>query len=975
MKLNINELNIIIGRLKAIFNGIDSGRIIRFRLQRSVYPNPKPYLSMHVFGRRLAVALLGFAMISSVASAATISGRVRDSNNSYLLGATVTVRELDRSASSVAGGTFSLSNVPAGTYTVTVSSMGFKDTTQTVTIAESGNAPLEVELQSEILQLEKFVVEGAREGQARALQQKRSAANIMDAVSADAVGKFPDGNAAEALRRVPGVSLEIDQGEGRFVVVRGIDAALNNVTLNGQSIGSPAEQGRRGLAMDSVPADLISRLEVVKAVTPDLDGNAIGGSVNIVTQSPFDRDGAFLIGSASSGYNSFKGDWGWRAGSVSYGRAFGADQRWGVVGGVSYSFKEFASQTSDQVNYAAVNNFFMPDSQESFDYLVERERIGLNVGFEFRPAKGHQLYLRVNYNEFTDEEERQSTGYNFRLGTLTNQTATSGTNSQGRATKEFRDYKQQGLIEAVSIGGKHDLGSDYRFEWQAGLSKGERRTPRRVDWEFRSAAGAFPNTYDLSGEIPIITPNVAFYDPASYPFRRVRFRTDEEQEDVASLQADLRREVTFGAKPGYWKTGVKWLNSEKTQDRTNTNYNLRSGAANLFTLAEPGLAGPEPEDYMGGRYRLGPTLNLTGLQAYFAANPQRFVHDANGSFNNSTTADFDGTEQILAGYVMANVELTPKSNLLGGVRVERTESEFAAFEVRNGTAARVTLDHSYTEILPGLHYTVRPSDRLVLRAAWTNTYGRTNYTDLAPRNALDDIDLGGGVFQGSLSSGNPNLQPYESMNFDVSAEYYLKNAGILSVGVFHKIIDNPVYRNSYILTNTTYGGRNYSTLAVSRPENADKGDITGIEFNYQQFFNSLPSPFDGLGVNLNYTITDSSATIPGRAGTVPFFKQSDEIGNLALVYEKYGIEARLAYAFNSDYLSSVGGNPDEDGYIAERKVLDAKVSYRLTPRFRIFAEFLNIDEEPLREFQGYPSRPSSLEIYSWNANVGISFNL
>lgn len=931
---------------------------------------------MHVFGRRFAASLLGLALVTSAASAATITGRVTDSNtHSNLLGATVTVRELDRSTSTNASGDFSLSNLPAGTYTVDVSSIGFVSASQTVVVTDASAAAVDVALKSEILNLAKFVVEGTREGQARALQQKRSSANIMDAVSADAVGKFPDGNAAEALRRVPGVSLEIDQGEGRFVVVRGIDAALNNVTLNGQSIGSPAEQGRRGLAMDSVPADLISRLEVVKAVTPDLDGNAIGGSINIVTQSAFDRGGSFLIGSASGGYNAFKGDWGWRAGSLSYGKVLGADQRWGVVGGVSYSFKEFASQTSDQVNYTSVNGFFTPDSQESFDYLVERERIGVNVGLEFRPAKGHQLYLRVNHNEFTDEEGRQKTGYNFRTGTLTNQTATSGTNSTGRSTKEFRDYKQQGLIQAASVGGKHDLASDYHFEWQVGVSKGERRTPRRVDWEFRSAASAFPNSYDLSGDIPIITPNAAFYLPASYPFRRVRYRRDAEEEDVTTLQADLRRDITILSKPGYWKTGVKWMNSDKTQDRTNTNYNLASGAANLFTLAEPGLAGPEPEGFMGGRYRFGPTLNLANLQAYFAANPARFAFDPTSTLNDSTNSDFDGTEKILAGYVMANVELTKRSNLLGGVRVERTDSEFSAFEVRNGTASRLTLDHRYTEVLPGLHYTVRPNDRLVLRAAWTNTYGRTNYTDLAPRNALDDIDLGGGVFQGSLSSGNPNLQPYESMNFDVSAEFYLKNAGIFSVGAFHKIIDNPVYRNSYVLSNTTYGGRNYSTLSVTRPENADTGHITGVEFNYQQFFNRLPSPFDGFGVNLNYTITDSSATIPGRPGKVPFFKQSDEVGNVALVYEKYGLEARLAYAFNSDYLSSVGANANEDGYIADRKVLDAKVSYRISPRFRIFAEFLNINEEPLREFQGYSSRPSSLEIYSWNANVGINFNL
>src|SRR5688500_5776460 len=265
---------------------------------------------MHSLQCRLTAVILCSAFICSLTSAASLTGRVRDeTSNSSLLGATVTLRELNRTTSTSTGGEFSLGNIPAGTYTLTVSSLGYADQTQSVTVSETGTAPLEVVLKSDIIELGKFVVEGTREGQARALQQKRAAANILDVVSADAVGKFPDGNAAEALRRVPGVSLEIDQSEGRFVVVRGIDAALNNVTLNGQSIGSPAEQGRRGLAMGSVPADLISRLEVVKAVTPDMDGNAIGGSINIVTQSPFDRAEPFFNGSVSRGYNDFSADW------------------------------------------------------------------------------------------------------------------------------------------------------------------------------------------------------------------------------------------------------------------------------------------------------------------------------------------------------------------------------------------------------------------------------------------------------------------------------------------------------------------------------------------------------------------------------------------------------------------------------------------------------------------------------------------
>lgn len=828
----------------------------------------------------------------------------------------------------------------------------------------------------EVVQLEKFVVEGERAGQARALKQKRESDNIMDAVSADAVGKFPDGNAAEALRRVPGISLEIDQSEGRFVVIRGVDSQLNNVTLNGQILASPAEQGRRGLSMDSVPAELISRLEVAKAVTPDMDHNAIGGAVNIVTQSVFDRPEGYLFGSVSAGYGKFNEKWGWWGASANYGRLLGAEKKWGVTAGFSYSFRNYASQTSDALNWTLRNGNYVPGTQESFDYDIERTRLGLNVALEHRPREGHELFFRINYNEFTDDEGRQKTGYEFALGTLSNQTATSGNFSQGRATKEFRDYKQNHLIDAYTFGGKHQLGGDYKLEWQIGMSDAERETPRRVDWEFRSAASAFPNSYVLgSGPIPIITPNAAFYDPASYPFRRARFRTDDEREDIYSLQADLRREIELFGRPAYWKAGMKYFDSEKHQDRQNLNYNLASGAANLFTLAQTGLAGAEPAGFMEGRYRYGPTINLPALQQFFRDNPTRFVFDSNSSNSNSLDADFDAGEEVTSGYLMAGLQPTANSTLIAGLRVERTEAYYAALERRNGIYSRLSIPKSYTQAMPGLHFTWRPDDRWVVRAAWTNTYGRAAYTSLAPRNVLDDIDLGGGVFQGSLSSGNPALEPYESTNFDLSLEYYLKNNGLVSVGVFHKRIDNPVYQNAYTLNNTTYGGRNYSTLGISRPENANEGEITGVEFNWQQVFTFLPAPFDGLGLNVNYTIVDSSVTIFGRPDELPFFKQSDSLGNIALVYEKHGFEARLAYSFNGDYLEEVGTSAANDGYTDRRRVWDAKLSYRINSRFRIYGEFTNLGEEPLRTYSGVPGRSSGYEIYAWNANFGLNWSL
>ena len=923
--------------------------------------------------RWAATSLAILALFHAAASAATITGRVRDAgSNSYLLGATVTLREIDRTTATTVGGGFNFGNVPAGDYTLAVTYLGYTDHVQPVAVTEAGAQMLDVALKSAVLALEKMVVEGSREGQARALQQKRSATNVMDIISADAVGKFPDGNAAEALRRVPGISLEIDQDEGRYIVVRGIDSALNTVTLNNQIVGTPSEQGNRGVAMDSVPADLISRLEVVKAVTPDMDANSIGGAINIVTQSAFDRPEGFTFGSVGMFYDDFGG----RSrpnGSLTFGRLLGDNGKWGFVGAVSYSLKDVKSQTANTRSWAQVNTFWVPLTQQSYDYDIERERIGANVAFQYRPAEGHEVALRLNHNEFSDSEDRQSVQYEYRLGTLTNQTATSGANSQGRANRQFRDYEQTGTIDVVTLDGKHAVSGAAKFTWQAGASRGSRDTHKRNDWEFRSATSAFPNTYDLSGEELVITPNTdAYYNPANYPFRRVRFRTDDEQEDVITAQADYQRDLTLGSGNGFWKVGAKYISREKKDDRNNNNYDSAPGP---FTLGETGLAGQEPAGYFDGLFRYGPTLNMDAVEAFFAANPSRFVFNSASTLADSTAGDFEASEDVTAAYVLASLNFAKNWTVLAGVRAEQTDATYAANELFNGAYRRVDGGKDYTNVLPGLHVAWRPTKQAVVRFAWTNTIGRPRYSDLAPIRVLDSIETTPGRFAGSLSGGNPDLDPFESMNFDLSLEYYFKDGGILSLGAFHKEIKNPIYDNTVFQTNVEYEGRLYDTLTFSGPANADKGKITGLELNYQRFFTALPAPFDGLGVNVNYTLVDSSVRLFTRPDELPFFKQSDSIMNLALIYEKYGFEGRVSYSRNDDFLDDVGANVGTDIFVRGRAVIDAKLSYRFTRKLKVFVELLNLTEEPLREFTGVRARENDFEIYKWKAKVGVNFNL
>jgi TonB-dependent receptor len=928
-------------------------------------------------GLTLLMALLVIVTRSYGQAGATLTGTISDAQGGVLPGATVVAMfeptGVSTQAVSRPDGKYTLSNLRPGAYRVIVSMPGFRAPEPRAATFES-NQEQRLDFQLQIAPMSEELT--VRAGTALARDEKRSSVNITDIVSADAMGRFPDANAAEALRRIPGVSLEIDQGEGRFVVIRGVDASLNNVTLNGQIVGTPAEFGTRGVSMDSVPADLITRLEVTKAVTPDMDANAVGASVNIKTLGAFDRPNGLFSGSFRTGYNDLSG----RApfsGNATYGRAFGADRRLGLVLGGSFSNRRFDSDLfrASNVTWATFNGYFVPQNQAYLLYDVQRRRAGVNGTLSYRPTAGHDLTFRLNRNLFRDIEGRQQTELDLTRGTLTNQTPTSGQFSQGRATREFRDYEQHHTIDAVMTRGTHTIGLGL-VDWQVGFSRGERDTPRRVDWEFRSAANAFPNTYDTSDpDRSIVTPSENFYNPASYPFRRVRFRTDLEREDVITAELNWRRDQRLAGMRGAWKTGAKIITRDKTQDRNNQNY-----TGSTFTLGDFGLGGPEPGRYFDGRSRFGPTLNLATMQQFFQSHPDRFVFDALATKSDSLVQDFTADERVVAGYVMRTLDFN-RWSLLAGARVEHTSGDYAANELLlssgtfTGNIRPAVGETSYTDVLPGVHLSVFARKSLTLRAAWTNTIGRPSYANLAPIKALDDIQVEPGVFTGSLSLGNPDLKPYRSMNVDASVEYYL-GSGLIAIAPFYKRIDDPIYGRSFIQNRITYEDRFYEQLGFSQPANADAGHIGGVEFTYQNYFTKLPAPFDGLGVNVNYTVTDSSVRIFGREDDdLPFFKQSNHIGNVAVLYEKFGVSTQLSLSFNSPSLGSVGTDQDTDNYGDTYRVVDFKVSAPIRRGVRGLFEVGNLNDEHRLRYAGVRERRVQDEIYSWNLFVGVDWRL
>ena len=819
-------------------------------------------------------------------------------------------------------------------------------------------------------EVEVVTVTGQRLAQKRALERKRLSDAILDAVSSDEIGRLPNRNSAEAIESLPGVSLSYDQGEGRFVSIRGASPNLNNVTINGITAGTPEGDGRT-VPLDVIGGELLSSIEVIKAVTPDMDAQSIGGTVNVIPPSPFDYEGGFAAGSARGGYEEKGGNTPYAA-NVTAGNRFGADDEWGYLIGGSYSLRDFESNGIFPDDWI-INDAggAQPEGFKHNYYEIERTRIGFTGALEYQPEVGRHYFLRALYSDFQEDENRQRIEYGNLAEGAVFDAPQRGSTSNAEGESELRYEEKDKLFLNVSTGGENRI-ELWTIEHSLSYINTETDEPNE-NWEFRG--DGLDVAFDTGPFLPDVEPGANAADPDSYAFARYREQLDLIEEDSWVAALDFRRDDLFGALPGFLKLGAKFRTTDKKQDIETPRW---EDGETSFTLASADLTRPPIRNNVDGKiYSLGPIMDLGRIREYTAANiddPALFAFDEGATLEDGVLEDYDLTEEVLAGYVMASVDID-RLTVLGGVRVERTETDADGFELTNGQeVSPVSNSGSYTNVLPGLHLRYRATDDVLLRAAWTNTIGRPSYGDISPTREFEIDEPSPGVFEGELSEGNPELDPYESMNLDLSAEYYFSELGIVSAAVFYKDIENPIFGDSVTLENVTFEGQDFRELEISRPANADSGEILGVELAYQQEFTFLPEPFDGLGFSGSLTLVDSELTVPGREDEdLPFLGQSDTIYSLALSYQKGRFDAVLAYDFASSYLDGLEGDPTTDIYYNDFGRLDARVSYQLNDNLGIFAEFENLNDEPGHEYQGGNKNwVTGYELYDYTAYVGIT---
>jgi TonB-dependent receptor len=371
---------------------------------------------------------------------------------------------------------------------------------------------------------------------------------------------------------------------------------------------------------------------------------------------------------------------------------------------------------------------------------------------------------------------------------------------------------------------------------------------------------------------------------------------------------------------------------------------------------------------MFGLYRTGPSFNpLLGTE-FFRQNPGRLSLNA-ASIQNNLADTYQAEERILGAYAMGTTNFG-EVRVVSGVRYEKTSNDYRASQRNTGPTGAflgftpVTSSTSFDNFFPSLVGTYRIRPNLLVRAGWTNTISRANYGALVPKRTINDQ-------ADTISEGNTGLQALESMNWDLSLEWYLKSAGILSASVFHKEIEN----FAFVQTSTIAAGE-FAGFRLTRPENGPSGKITGAEFAWTQTFRFLPKPFDGLGVQTNYTIVDGESQVPGR-GTVGFLPgQVDEVYNFQVFYEKAGFSARVAYNVNGKYNESIGATAATDTWFDRMPTWDASVSYRVRKGWVLYLDGRNLtDTDKRRRYEGTRERPIEQEFAGWSIVAGVKFEL
>ncbi|RRV46765.1 TonB-dependent receptor [Pseudomonas sp. p106] len=773
----------------------------------------------------------------------------------------------------------------------------------------------------------------------KALREQKSADSIKSVVHADGVGQLPDDNAAEALQRIPGLSVERDQGEGRFVSVRGIAPDLNSVTINGTLVPAP-EGDRRAVALDVLPAELVQSLSVVKSLTPDMDANSLGGTIEVESLSAFDHDGLFytLSGEASHDTNVSR-DSPKFSGAVSDRFSLGdGTDNFGVAAAFSWQKRKFGSDNVETGGNWDFEDGARLEEVEARDYQITRERTGLGLNFDYQPDDFSSYYLRTLYSKFKDTETRNAQGLEFA------EPQGSGQRGEAEGWRDLKSREDTQEIQSYVLGGERIV-DQWTISAQAGYSQATEHDPGGI------AGAKFVGDFDEVGFDGTSKPRLSvgndFYDPARFTLDEVEWEKVDGKDQEKNIRLDLARDYDF-ADASQVKFGGKLSRRDKTSDTETWVYD------GFDDISLAGYQGSNV-DYALGNFGNG--ISASAIEDLIGGLDRAAYYDEQASRIN----DFDMSEDINAAYLMNTLDIGDW-RLIAGLRYEGTQFEAKGTGLRDGVYENVNSNNRYDHWLPGLHARYQLSPTTAIRAAWTNTVVRPTFGQLTPGFVIDENDA---------SFGNPELKPLESMNFDLGIEHFMGRAGTASAFLFYKDVDHFIYSTDLAGTGNWVDFDEALTF-----ENGGGAKLYGLELAYSQKFDWLPAPWNGVLLGANLTLSKSDATLQGPTGkrSIDLPNQSDTVGNFMVGWENDRFNMRLAANYKSGYLLELGAIDDKahDQYADDQLHVDFKAGYFLTPELQLTFEAQNLTDESYYVYSGHHRYNAQYEEYGKTYKVGLT---
>jgi TonB-dependent receptor len=918
-----------------------------------------------------ACALFSLMPLHAQEHRGTITGNVMDAEQGILPGAQVTLQPGGQTVVSNAQGQFTILNLAAGHYTLTVSYVGFAPYSKEMDIAAGQlvhiDAALQVESRNEVV-----TVRGERErGEVEAINIERTADNIIQVLPNEVITSLPNTNIADAVGRLPSVSLERDEGEGKYIQIRGTEPRLSNVTINGIHVPSP--EGVRNVKLDAIPADLVDMVEINKTLSANQDADAIGGSVNLVTKSPTDKPYVTVLG--MGGYTPISGGRKLYQFDGTAGQRFGNDKKFGLLFGGSYDYN--ARGINDIEPAYLVPGPLLPNTMDLREYLYDRTRYGFAGEADYKIGDMSSVYLRGLFSKFKDFGEQWA----FTPGIDTfvsgpsdpNNTCgitTTGSN-QGCGSIGLQDVNRKPgqQIFSLQAGARHAVRS-ILIAYEVALSQA-------------NYTGGFPRMgFGGPSNIPFVVDTrdpfvpkfvpqngVNIYDLSQYVLGFGFTENNRILEKDAVGDISVNKQYSIGSHSSSLEVGFKGWDARKT-DRTDREfYDSANGL-----VADQYLSAYRNNHYYFGDYIYGPVTSFSKVLAAVLSKGGGTSPDLPGNPQNT----FAISERIWAGYAMNTISFG-RLRLQGGVRIESTQDALRANNIdTTKNPIQVTplvTDNSYTNVFPSVQAQYRFGSDTILRGSYGMGIARPNFGDTAPFLVYDP----NGSPSVPLSAGNPNLKPTHAQNFDVLIEHYVKPLGLIQGGFFYKALTDPIYSVVTVVQSGQFAGK-----SEQLPENGPSAHITGIEMAWQQRLSFLPGVLNAMGVRANYSYVSSQATFPvgfGRTDHPTLVRTAPNNWNFDVTYDKKGLSARMGLTHNDGYIWSYGGSnakdPSGDTYLYPHTQVDAQVSYWI-PRghgLQAIVSMLNLNNEVFGFYIGSEQFPIQREYYSRTVSVGLRWTL